>query len=194
MDTRLKLSIFIKWNWYVIIISIILSKQEGCIMLFTYSCFNCRNEKGLLNFVSKRIKLVYRINTRYNIQKNKLPFKHLKPQFIGRILSNYISKYQLLFHWKSFGNIWSFILYLEAGETELINTCVVPFAMAEFGQRCLEAASTLKYEPLNSCITLHSVWVMKIFNVMLLNTCSRNKDAKIVKNQDGGLKVSLFDL
>ena len=60
--------------------------QEGSIMLF------CRNEKGLLNFVSGRIillKLVYRINnTRYSFQKNKLPFKHLKPQFIGRILSN----------------------------------------------------------------------------------------------------------
>ena len=52
---------------------------------------NCRNKKGLLNFVSERINLVYSINnTRYNFQKNKLhvPFKHLKPQFIGRILLN----------------------------------------------------------------------------------------------------------
>ena len=58
--------------------------------VFTYSCFFFRwNEKGLLNFVSERIKLVYRINnTRYNFRKNKLPFKHLKPQFIGRILSD----------------------------------------------------------------------------------------------------------
>ena len=39
-----------------------LSMQEGRIMLFTYSCFNCRNEKGLLHFVSERIKLVYWIN------------------------------------------------------------------------------------------------------------------------------------
>ena len=99
-----------------------------------------------------------------------------------------------MFHWKSFENIWSFILYLEAGETELINTCVVPFAIAEFGQKCLEAASTLKYEPLNSCITVHSIWIMKIFNVMLPNTCTHNKRWKIVKNQHGGLKVPLFDL
>ena len=49
------------------------------------------------------------------------------------------------------------ILYLEAGETVLINTCVVLFAIAEFGQKCLEATFTLKYEPLNSCITVHSV-------------------------------------
>ena len=70
--------------------------QEGCIMLFTYYSFFflfCRNEKGLLNFVSKRIiflKLVYRINTdtQYSFQKNKLPLENLKPQFIGRILSN----------------------------------------------------------------------------------------------------------
>ena len=45
-------------------------------------CSFCRNEKGLLNFVSERMKLVYRINnTRYNFLKNKLPFKHLKSQF-----------------------------------------------------------------------------------------------------------------
>ena len=29
---------------------------------------------------------------------------------------------------------------------------------------------------------------------MLLNTFSHNKDEKIVKNQNGGLKVHLFDL
>ena len=29
---------------------------------------------------------------------------------------------------------------------------------------------------------------------MLLNTFSHNKDDKIVKNQNGGLKVPLFDL
>ena len=89
-----------------------------------------------------------------------------------------ISKYQLLFHWKSFENIWSFILYLEEGEIQLINACVVPFAIAEFSQKCLEAASTLKYEPLNSCITVHSVWIMKIFNVMRLNSCSCYKRRK----------------
>ena len=89
-----------------------------------------------------------------------------------------ISKYQLLFHWKSFENIWSFILYLEEGETQLINACVVLFAIAEFSQKCLEAASTLKYEPLNSCITVHSVWIMKIFNVMRLNSCSCYKRRK----------------
>ena len=45
-------------------------------------------------------------------------------------------------------------------------------------RKCLEAPSTLKYEPLNSCITVHSDWIMKIFNVMLLNACSRNKRRK----------------
>ena len=65
-------------------------------MLFTYYSFLLllfwRNEKGLLNFVSERIiflKHVHRINnTRYSFQKNKLPFKLVKPHFIGRILSN----------------------------------------------------------------------------------------------------------
>ena len=45
-------------------------------------------EKGLLNFVSERIKLVYRIITYYSFKKNKLPFKLLKPQFTDRILPN----------------------------------------------------------------------------------------------------------
>ena len=74
--------------------TIMLSMQKGCIMLFSYYSFFlfCRNEKGLLNFVSERIiflKLVYRINnTWYNFQKNKLPFKLVKSHFTGRILSN----------------------------------------------------------------------------------------------------------
>ena len=45
--------------WLLLVITIILSKQEGCIMLFTFSCLNYRNDKGLLNFVSERINLVY---------------------------------------------------------------------------------------------------------------------------------------
>ena len=35
--------------------------------------------------------------------------------------------------------------------------CVVPFAIAELGQKCLEAVPTLKYEPFNSCITTLTV-------------------------------------
>ena len=135
-------------------------------MLFTYSCFNCRNEKGFLNFVSERIKLVYRINnTRYNFQKNQASFQTSKTTIYRphTFELKSISNYQLLFQRKSFENMWSFILYLEAGETELINTCVVSFAIAVFGQKCLEAASTLKYEPSNSCITELLVWIMKIF-------------------------------
>ena len=35
--------------------------------------------------------------------------------------------------------------------------------IAELGQKCFEVAPTLKYEPLNNCITVLSVWIMKIF-------------------------------
>ena len=52
----------------------------------------CRNEKVLLNFVSERIKLDYRMDLLGTALKkkkdNKQPFKLLKPQFIGRILPN----------------------------------------------------------------------------------------------------------
>ena len=58
-------------------------------VVYLFMSFFAGTKKGLLNFVSVRIKLVYRMNnTRYNFQKNKLPLKHLKPHFIGRILSN----------------------------------------------------------------------------------------------------------
>ena len=150
-------------------------------MLFSYSCFNCRNKKGLLNFVSERIKLVYRINnTPYLLPTKLTAFRTSKTTIYKRhtFKLKSISISILLFYWKSFENIWSFILYLEAGETELINMCIVPFTIAEFGQKCLEAASRIKYEPLNSCITVHGIWIMKIFNVMLLNTCSHNKRRK----------------
>ena len=81
-------------------------------LLFFFFCLFCQNEKGLLNFVSERIKLVYRINnTRYNFQKNKLPFKHLKPTIYRPHTFDLksISKYQSLFHWNSFENIWFFV-------------------------------------------------------------------------------------
>ena len=84
----------------------------------------------------------------------------------------------LMFHLKTLKNIWSWSRWNRTHK--LWNTCVVPFMIAEFYQKCLEAAATLKYEPLNSCITVLSVWIIKIYvNVMLLiiimNTFSPNK-------------------
>ena len=80
-----------------------------------------------------------------------------------------------------------FFFHFEAGETQF--AYVVPFAIAELGHKCLEPAATLTYEPYSSAF---ESW--RYLNVMLLNTFSRNKDDKIVKNQNGGLKVPLFDL
>ena len=37
------------------------------------------------------------------------------------------------------------------------------FVITKLGHKCLEPAATLKYEPLNSCITVLSIWIMKIF-------------------------------
>ena len=67
----------------------------------------CRYEKGLLNFISERIKLVHRFNnTRLAFQTSKTTI--YRPQ-TSELKS--IFKFQLLFHWKN----------LEAGEAELIN-------------------------------------------------------------------------
>ena len=74
-------------------------------MLFTYSCLNCRNEKGLLNFVSERIKLVYRINnTRLAFQTSKTTiYRPHTPELKS------ISKFQLLFHWRNFEKIYDLL-------------------------------------------------------------------------------------
>ena len=81
--------------------------------------FFLRYEKGLLNFVSERIKLVYGINnTRLAFQTSKTTIYRpetstLKP----------IPKFQLLFHWTTFEKYMIFYtLDSEAGETERINS------------------------------------------------------------------------
>ena len=126
--------------------------------------FFCRHEKGLLNFVSERIKLVYRINnTRLAFQTSKTTiYRPHTPELKS------ISKFQLLFHWRNFEKYMIFytLPWSRWNRThKLWNTgmCIVPFTIAELGQKCLEAAPTLKYGPVNSCITVLSVWIMKIF-------------------------------
>ena len=94
-----------------------------------------------------------------------LPFKLLKPQFIGRILQNkspYLN-FNYCFIGGTLKNIWSFTLYLEAGETELIHYEIrALYRCTELGPKCLELAPTLKYGLLNSSVTVFSIWVIKI--------------------------------
>ena len=161
-------------------------------MLFTYSCFNCRNEKGLLNFVSERIKLVYRINnTRYNFQKNKLPFKHLKPQFIGRILSN-LSPYlniSYCFTGRAL-KIYDLLLWSRWNRTHKYVRCTG--RESRIRSEMSWSSIYTKNEALNSCITVHSVWIMKIFNLMPLTICSRNKGRKNCEESRWRSQSALF--
>ena len=123
----------------------------------------CRNEKGLLNFVSERIKLVYRINnTRLAFQTSKTTiYRPHTPELKS------ISKFQLLFHWRNFEKYMIFytLPWSRWNRThKLWNMCIVrPFTIAALGQKCLEAAPTLKYGPLNSSITVLSASIIKIF-------------------------------
>ena len=127
------------------------------------------NEKGLLNFVSVRIKLVHWINWHSTAsKKNKLPFLLLKRLFEGhtKTVLKSISKFQLLFHSKNFEKYMIFytLPWRRWNRThKLWNTCVAPVTIAKLGKKCLEAAPTLKYEPLNSYITVLSVGITKIF-------------------------------
>ena len=84
---------------YVSITIIMTLKQQACFTLFTqFMFFFCWYERGLLNFVSERIKLVYRINnTRLAFQTSKTTiYRPHTPELKS------ISKFQLLFHWRNF--------------------------------------------------------------------------------------------
>ena len=86
-----------------------------------------------------------------------------------------------MFRWKNFEKyqIFCTLPWSRWNRTyKLWITRVVPFAIAELGQKCLEAAPTLKYEPLNICITVLSVWILKMFQCCASKHLSRNKRQK----------------
>ena len=92
--------------------------------------FCCWYGKGLLNFVSERIKLVYRVNnTLLAFRTSKtIIYRPHTPELKS------ISKFQLLFHWRNFEKYMIFTLNLEAGETELINYEII-FSLKYLPQR-----------------------------------------------------------
>ena len=133
-------------------------------------------EKNLLNFVTERKKLVSGLTIL------ALPFKLLKPQFIGRILQNkspYLN-FNYCFIGGTLKNIWSFTLYLEAGETELMryDMCVVSLAIAELGQMSWSSSHTKICTPQTAASLYSAFESWRYFNVVLLNTLSRNKRRK----------------
>ena len=98
------------------------------------SCFFFgRHEKGLLNFVIERVKVVYRINnTRLAFQTSITTIYRLQTSELKSI-----SKFQLLFHWKNFEKYMIFyaLPWSRWNRTQKWwNTCVVPFAITELGQ------------------------------------------------------------
>ena len=140
-------------------------KQQACFMLFTqfmFFFFFCWYEKVLLNFVSERIKLVFRINTtRLAFQTSKTTiYRPHTPELKS------MSKFQLLFHWRNFEKYM--IFYTLPWSRWNRTTCVIPFAIAELVHKCHEAAPTLKYGPLKSSITVLSVWIIKILQCNFL--------------------------
>ena len=120
------------------------------------------HEKGLLSFVSERVNLVYRINnTRLAFQTSITTIYRLQTSNLKSI-----SKFQLLFHWKNFEKYMIFyaLPWSRWNRTyKRWNTCIVPFAIAELGQMSWSSTHTKKCGLVNRCITVLSVWIMKIF-------------------------------
>ena len=147
------------------------------------------HEKGLLSFVIERVNLVYRINnTRLAFQTSITTIYRLQTSNLKSI-----SKFQLLFHWKNFEKYMIFyaLPWSRWNRTQKWwNTCVVPFAITELGQMSWSSTYTKKINvDLSTGASLYSAFESwRYFSVTFLN------NIKIVKNQDGGLWVPLFDL
>ena len=154
-------------------------------MLFTYSSFffffAC-NKKGLLNFESERTKLVCQVNsTRCSFQKDKTPLKLLKPQFIGRIISIQIYGPYLHINFVSLEELWKYMIFYTLpwsrwNRTHKYVRCTVRDSRIrwEMSWGSIHTKIT-KIWTLNSFITVHSVQIRTMSNVMLLNTFRCNK-------------------
>ena len=140
-------------------------------------------EKGLLNFVSERIKLVDGIkNTRLTFQTSKTKIN--RPQ-TSELKS--ISKLQLLFYWKKFEKYMIFYTmpWSRWNRThKLWNTCVVPFAIDQLGQMfwCSTHTKIWTRQQLYHCT--QRLNHEDISMLCLLTPLTVIKDVKIVKNQD----------
>ena len=146
----------------------------------------CQYEKGLLNFVSKRIKLVYRTNNdRLAFQASETTIS--RPQ-TSELKS--ISNFQLVFYWKEFEKYTIFytLPWSRWNRTnKLWNTCVVPFAIAKLGQMSWSSTHT---EIWTRQQLYHSTQRLNYEDISML--CFKTllaviKDVKIMKNKDGGL-------
>ena len=94
-------------------------------------------------------------------------------------------------------NKWSFILNIKAGETELINyeICALYHSLSQIRREMSWSSTHTKIWTLKQLH--HCTQLLKhkdISMLCILTPLAVIKDEKIVKNQDGGLKVPLFDL
>ena len=189
---RINLRIFTNKIKYVSI-TILTLKQQACIKSSPNSCFFCLYLKGQLNFVSERIKLVYRIK---NI---RLAFQTSKTKINGPQTSELksIFKYQLLFHWMKFEKYMIFytIPWSRSNRPhKLWNTCVVPFAIAELGQTfwCSTHTKIWTRQQLYHC-TQRAFESWRYFNVMFINTFSRNKRRKNCEESRCNVNVNVIN-
>ena len=137
-------------------------KQQASFTLFTQFMFFFLIRKRFVELCNREKKLVYWINnTRLAFQTSKTTiYRPHTPEL------KFISKFQLLFHWRNFEIYMIFytLPWSRWNRTHTLwNRCVVPFWLAELGQKCLEVAPTLKYGPSNSSITVRNVSIIKMF-------------------------------
>ena len=157
--------------------------------------FLAGTKKVCWTFVSKWLKLVERINLLGTAFKKISCLSQTSKTIIFWPYTpelKSISKFRILSHWKNFEKYMIFYtLPRSRGNRthKLWNTSLVLFEIAKLGQTWLVAPPILKYEPLNSCITIRIVWIMKIFQCY---TFSGNKRQNYGRSKC--LKVPLFDL
>ena len=138
--------------------------------------FCCWYRKGLLSFVSERIKLAYRINnTRLAIQTSTTTIYRLQASEL-----KFISEFQLLFHWKNFEKHMTFhtLPWRRWNRTRIMKYMhFVPFATTELGQMSWSSIHTKIWtrQQLHHCTHVLESW--RYVNVTLQNT-KRHKNSE----------------
>ena len=115
-------------------------------------------------------------NTRLAFQTSKTTIYRLHTPELKSI-----SKSQLLFHWRNFEKYMVFHTLPWSRWNRihtLWHTCVVPFALAELGQKSWSSSHTKLCTPQTAASLYSAFESWRYFNVMLLNTFSRNKRRK----------------
>ena len=151
-------------------------------MLFTYSCFFFLPvTKKVCWTLKAREQSLFTGLTVLGAAAVKMPLKLLKPQFTGRIISIQIYGPYLHINFVSLEELWKYMIFYTLpwsrwNRTHKYVRCTVRDSRIRWEMPWGSIHTKItKIWTLNSFITVHSVQIRTMSNVMLLNTFRCNK-------------------